>query len=144
MLGGCTQSSRQDDEVVRTTPRAADATTDATDDAASPETRNVEGVATEGDNSRLNREEGVAEATTADDQSNDKSDVELTREIRRSLTEDDKLSAYAHNVKIIAENGRVVLKGPVRTAEEKTVVEQRARRYAGNTNVTSELTVVPR
>lgn len=88
--------------------------------------------------------EDEPQAVTADDQSNDRSDVEVTRLIRRSLTQDDALSTYAHNVKIITQNGQVVLKGPVRTSDEKRIVEERARKIAGATAVTSELVVTPR
>lgn len=55
---------------------------------------------------------------------------------------DDKaLSTYAHNVKIIAQGGKVTLKGPVRSAEEKQTVEQKAAEVAGAGNVTNEITI---
>ena len=45
---------------------------------------------------------------------------------------DDKtLSTYAHNVKVIAQDGQVTLKGPVRTEDEKKVVEAKATRRGG-------------
>ena len=56
---------------------------------------------------------------------------------------DKNLSAYAHNVKIIARNGTVILKGPVRTDEEKTAIEAKAVEIAGAANVKDETTVKP-
>lgn len=41
------------------------------------------------------------------------------REIRRVVMNDKSLSTYAHNVKIIAPNGKVTLKGTVHTEDEK-------------------------
>lgn len=81
---------------------------------------------------------------TAADQSNDPSDLEITRQIRKSLTSNDALSTYAQNVKIITREGSVVLKGPVRSLDEKETVEAAARRVAGNTQVSSEITISAR
>ena len=44
--------------------------------------------------------------------------------------DDKNLSTYAHNVKVIAQDGQVTLKGPVRTEEEKQTVEVRAPEVA--------------
>jgi osmotically-inducible protein OsmY len=45
-------------------------------------------------------------------------DRDNTAKIRRSVMADKSLSSYAHNVKIISQNGTVTLKGPVRSDEE--------------------------
>jgi hyperosmotically inducible protein len=58
--------------------------------------------------------------------------------------QDKSLSSYAHNVKIIAENGAVTLKGPVRSDEEKTAVEAKAAEIAGADKVISQLEVKPK
>jgi hyperosmotically inducible periplasmic protein len=55
--------------------------------------------------------------------------------------EDKSLSTYAHNVKIISQNGMVTLKGPVRSEEEKAAVESKAAEIAGKDKVTSQLEV---
>ncbi len=68
-----------------------------------------------GDNSKTNQMDRQPSATTADQQKNNTSDLALTRNIRRSLMADKSMSTYAHNVKIIAQNGKVTLKGPVRS-----------------------------
>lgn len=64
-----------------------------------------------------------------------------TRDIRRSIVQDKSLSTYAHNVKIISQNGMVTLKGPVRSEEEKAAVESKAAEIAGKDKVTSQLEV---
>jgi osmotically-inducible protein OsmY len=82
--------------------------------------------------------------TTADQQKETASDREITRRIRRALVEDKSLSTYAHNVKIITQNGVVSLKGPVRSAEEKRTVEAKATEMAGDGKVQNELQVAPK
>ena len=89
------------------------------------------------DNTRVNRDAGV----TADQQKEDKNDRELARQIRKALMADKSLSTYAHNVKIIASNGTVTLRGPVRSEDEKAVVETKARGVTGVGEVKNEITV---
>ena len=49
--------------------------------------------------------------------------------------QDKSLSTYAHNVKIITQNGMVTLKGPVHSAEEKQAIESKATAVAGDGKV---------
>ncbi len=63
------------------------------------------------DNTKRNTRDREKTAPTADQQKENRSDREVTREIRRSLIKDKALSTYAHNVKIITRNGQVHLKG---------------------------------
>ena len=72
------------------------------------------------DNSKVNQQDRSPSEPTADQQKNGHSDLDVTREIRRSLTKDSSLSTYAHNIKVITQNGKVTLKGPVRSQEEKS------------------------
>jgi hyperosmotically inducible protein len=95
----------------------------------------------EPDNTKKNLPTNHHDANRADQQSNSSSDVELTRKIRHSLTQDKSLSTYAHNVKIITRNGVVELKGPVRSPSEKDAVEAKATEIAGTSKVKNELTV---
>ena len=62
-------------------------------------------------------------------------------EIRRALVKDKSLSSNAHNVKVIAQNGVVTLKGPVNSESEKQTVETTAAQFAGSDKVTSEIQV---
>ena len=95
------------------------------------------------DNSRTNRRDRDRSAPTADRQKMSATDREVARKIRVAIHEDKSLSTYAHNIKIISRNGRVTLKGPVRSEEEKTTIESKATEIAGAGNVTNELEVAP-
>jgi hyperosmotically inducible periplasmic protein len=93
------------------------------------------------DNTKINERDRNTARPTADQQKENRSDLEITREIRRSITQDKALSTYAKNVKIITKDGGVTLKGPVRSEEEKKVIETKANDVAGATHVKSELEV---
>jgi len=80
-------------------------------------------------------------AATADQQEENATDRELTRSIRRALMNDKGLSSYAHNLKIITQAGPVTLEGPVRTEDEKHVVEVKATEVAGAGHVTNRMSV---
>src|ERR1700694_4232293 len=96
------------------------------------------------DNTKVNERDKSKAEPTADQQKENRPDREITREIRRSIAQDKSLSSYAHNVKIISENGMVTLKGPVRSDEEKSAVEAKAAEIAGKDKVTSQLEVKPK
>lgn len=89
------------------------------------------------DNTKVNRNS----APTADQASNAPADRRLMQNIRKALVDDKSLSSYAHNVKVIAKNGKVTLKGPVTSEQEKRTVVQKATDIAGAGNVTSEITI---
>ena len=93
------------------------------------------------DNTKTNKRDRAREEPTADQAKNNTSDRVMMQQIRKSLVGDKSLSTYAHNVKVIARNGHVTLKGPVRSEEEKRAIEEKAANIAGAENVTDELTV---
>ena len=93
------------------------------------------------DNSKINTRDRSKDAQTADQQKENATDRELTRSIRRALMDDKDLSSYAHNVKIISQDGKVTLKGPVRSEDEKRVVEAKATEVAGAGHVTNQMSV---
>ena len=95
------------------------------------------------DNTKVNERDRSKDELTADQQKDNRSDQEITRQIRQSIMKDDSLSTYAHNVKIITQDGQVTLKGPVRSADEKKAIEAKATEVAGNGKVTNELDVKP-
>ena len=95
------------------------------------------------DNTKINTRDRAKGAVTADQQKENAGDRELTRKIRRSLMQDKTLSTYAHNVKIVAQDGQVTLKGPVRSEDEKKTVETRATEVAGAGHVTNQMSVAP-
>jgi hyperosmotically inducible protein len=73
-------------------------------------------------------------------QSNQSSDLQITRNIRRALIKDKSLSISAHNVTIITKDGKVTLKGKVKSEAEKQTVESAATHVAGVGNVDNQLT----
>jgi hyperosmotically inducible periplasmic protein len=89
------------------------------------------------DNSKQNK----SHAQTAEDQTNEKSDRLTTQKIRKAIMADKNLSTYAHNVKIITNNGAVTLKGPVQSEDEKQKVASEAASVVGPDKVTNELTI---
>jgi osmotically-inducible protein OsmY len=61
------------------------------------------------DNTRTNAQ--TDQNVTADKQSNAASDRELTRQVRKAIAQDKSMSTYAHNVKVVTQNGQVTLSG---------------------------------
>lgn len=95
------------------------------------------------DNTKVNKRDRADGALTADQAKQNSSDVELAKKIRAALTDDDTLSTYAQNVKVIVRDGKVTLKGPVRTAAEKTAVAAKAIEIAGKDHVVNSLSIAP-
>jgi hyperosmotically inducible periplasmic protein len=93
------------------------------------------------DNTNVNKRDRNSAQPTAGQQKENRSDLEITRQIRRSLTQDKSLSTYAKNVKVITQNGNVTLRGPVRSEEEKKSVEAKANDVAGADHVKNEIEI---
>ena len=93
------------------------------------------------DNSKTNQRDRNKTSPTADQQKANASDTDVAKQIRSSIMKDKSLSTYAHNVKIIAQDGKVTLRGPVRSEDEKANIAAKAAAVAGDSNVTNELTV---
>jgi osmotically-inducible protein OsmY len=93
------------------------------------------------DNTKANKTE--SKGATADQGKNNAADRALMQKIRQSIVADKSLSTYAHNTKVIAQGGKVTLKGPVRSEAEKQSIEQKATEIAGAGNVTNEITIQP-
>jgi osmotically-inducible protein OsmY len=93
------------------------------------------------DNTAVNKRDRSTQQPTADQGKNNTSDLKLSRQIRREIVKDKSLSTYGHNVKVIADHGKVTLKGPVHSEDEKKAIEDIARKYAGEGNVTNDLEV---
>jgi len=100
-------------------------------------------AAPQSDNTKVNKRDRNPGEATADQQKMNQPDRKITQEIRKAVMADKSLSTYAHNVKIITQNGTVTLKGPVRSDEEKKTIVAKATEVAGAGKVTDELTVKP-
>jgi hyperosmotically inducible protein len=94
--------------------------------------------AQEPDNTKTNKQD----SPTADQQKNNVGDRDLTKRIRQSIMSDKSLSTYAHNVKVISQNGLVTLKGPVRSEDEKSAIEAKAMEVVGDkTKISNQMSV---
>ncbi len=93
------------------------------------------------DNTANNR----GNSPTADNQKMNPADRQMTAQIRKSIMNDKSLSTYAHNIKIIAQNGVITLKGPVRSDEEIRAIVAHANDVAGSPDkVVNQLEVKPK
>ena len=95
------------------------------------------------DNTKTNERDLNKANPTADQQKSNPADMKITQDIRRSIVKDKGLSTYAHNVKIITQNGNVTLRGPVRSEEEKSAIEAKATEVAGTSHVKNEIQIAP-
>ena len=75
------------------------------------------------------------------DQGTSVTDVGITQAVRKALMADKKLSAPAKSVTILTSDARVVLRGRVNSARERTSVEAKVRAMPGVTEVYDQLTV---
>ena len=96
------------------------------------------------DNTKTNQGDANKNAQTADQQKMNPADRTTTKQIRAAIMKDTSLSTYAHNIKIITQNGKVTLKGPVRSDDEKSNIEAKATAVAGAGNVENDLTIAPK
>jgi hyperosmotically inducible periplasmic protein len=98
-------------------------------------------VTTEPDNTARNVRDRNSSTLTPLDQGNSKADVDTTAQIRKEIIAGKNMSVNARNVKIITIDGRVTLRGPVNTAEEKRLIGEIADRIARSENVDNQLEV---
>jgi hyperosmotically inducible protein len=96
---------------------------------------------TEADNTKRNSSEQNKDTDTAEKQSNSKDDLALTQKIRQAVMKDGSLSMSAKNVKIIARDGKITLKGPVESQQEKDAIATKAGEIAGKGNIDNQLEV---
>jgi hyperosmotically inducible protein len=96
---------------------------------------------TEADNTKQNSSEQNKNTETAEKQSNSKDDLALTQKVRQAVMKDGSLSMNAKNVKIIAQDGRITLKGPVDSQQEKDTIGGKAGEIAGKDKVDNQLEV---
>jgi hyperosmotically inducible protein len=99
---------------------------------------------TKPDNSAVNKRDKASGAVTADQQKMNAADRDLTAKIRKAVIADRSLSTYAHNVKIISQDGTVTLKGPVRSDDEVKSLVAKATDATGSADkVINQLSVQP-
>jgi hyperosmotically inducible periplasmic protein len=96
---------------------------------------------TEADNTKRNPTEQNKNTDTAEKQSNTKDDLALTQKIRQEVVKDGSLSINAKNIKIIVRDGKVILRGPVDSQQEKNTIGTKAGEIAGKDKVDNQLEV---
>lgn len=94
----------------------------------------------EPDNTAVNVRDKNTVAKTPIDQEENKEDIRITADIRKRVVA-TKMSVNAQNAKIITQDGKVTLRGPVESEEERQAIEDFAVEVAGESNVTNELEV---
>jgi hyperosmotically inducible periplasmic protein len=99
------------------------------------------GFAQSPDNTKANKGDQSKSAVTADQAKNAPNDRQIMADIRKAVMADKSLSTYGHNVKIISQHGKVTLKGPVNTEDERKSIKDKAVEVAGADNVTDNITV---
>jgi|SRR5580704_4699648 hyperosmotically inducible protein len=107
---------------------------------AMPTPRNQDSQQTAPDNTKTNKDQA---GPTADQQKMNASDRAITQKIRKAIHEDPSLTTYGHNIKVITQDGKVTLRGPVRSDGEKNNLEAKVVSVVGQDNVTDQLEVAP-
>jgi hyperosmotically inducible periplasmic protein len=100
-----------------------------------------EGTAPDAENTGVNVRDRGGATVTPEDQGGKAGDREITAAVRRAIVKDEALSLNAHNVKIITRDGIVTLRGPVKSAAERTKIAQLAEKTAGVKRVDDQLEI---
>ncbi len=99
-------------------------------------------MAPDADNTAKNVRDRSDATLTPGDPGNRPADVEMTQKIRKALVIDASgSSATPKNIKSITINGKVTLRGPVKTDAEKMGIVTIAKTVAGEGNVDDQLEV---
>jgi len=129
---------------IRSGTEASAANSDARDSNAAPSHDSKAAPAAPAappDNTKVNQRDRNDQTLTPMDQGNNETDLKITQQIRKAVMGDKGLSFTAKNVKIITVGGKVTLRGPVKTAQERTAIEDAARKVAGVTQVDNQIEV---
>src|SRR5690349_11342594 len=86
------------------------------------------------DNTAINERDQSPVAKTPIDQDENAADVAITADIRKQVVAQPNFSVNAQNVKIITSQGKVTLRGPVTTQQERDAIATIAQQVAGATN----------
>ena len=148
LMAGCDRSdtaASRDDGSTRASREPAVTASPTARDPNAPErlyaTDNTNASLKDADNSGRNVRDRSDATLTPGDQGKGESDREITRNIRRALTTNDQFSTVAKNIKIITVNGKVTLRGPVKSQEEQQAILAAAQSVAGQGEVDNQLEV---
>jgi len=132
-LAGCNQN---------TSPPAANNTPNKPVTTAKPAVRETPAEPARPDNSAVNKRDADNTTILPTDQGSSQADTDMVAEIRREVLKIENLSFNGRQAKIVVNDGKVVLRGPVASDAEKKAIEDVAKRIAKD-NVHSELEVAP-
>jgi len=121
------------------TPPAAGGSPDRVSQSSGSSSKNPDNYAP--DNTGRNLRDRSGETLTPGDEGGTDSDREITRQIRRAIVGDSQYSSSAANIKIITQNGKVTLRGPVKSAEEQQALADVAKKVQGVSGVDNQLEV---
>jgi len=93
------------------------------------------------DNTKVNVRDKHDSTTLPTDQPNNSADLKVAAAVRSAIVDDDSLSMAAHNVKLVAAGGVVVLRGPVDSQDEKMKVGKIAGAIEGVSKVENHLEI---
>jgi hyperosmotically inducible protein len=111
--------------------------------SAEKEPESTEPALAAADNTAVNERDSTGATTTPVDQGQNETDLGITAKIRQAIVDDKALSVNAQNVKIITNAGVVVLRGPVKSDQEKATIENKAKQVAGVTRVDNQIEIEP-
>src|SRR5262249_20336578 len=97
--------------------------------------------ATNADNTGRNVRDRNGTTRTPGDQGSSDADLKITQQIRKALTDSDRLSTDAKNVKIVTLDRVVTLRGPVDSTAERDAVAKVAQATAGVHRVENQLEI---
>ncbi|HEY6726373.1 MAG TPA: BON domain-containing protein [Polyangiaceae bacterium] len=93
------------------------------------------------DNTKKNERDLNEGALTPGDQGESEGDRTITQQVRKGIVGHDGLSTTAENVKIITVDGVVTLRGPVKSAQERSTIASVAQGVEGVKRVDNHLEV---
>ena len=96
------------------------------------------------DNTAVNVRDRGGNTLTAQDQSENPADRNVTQAVRKAIVADDSLSTDAKNVKVITVDGVVTLRGPVANQQEKNKIAAKVQGIAGVKRLDNQLEVAAR
>jgi len=93
------------------------------------------------DDTAINQRDREGATVLPLEQGEDAQDLAMTKQIRQAVIADDSLSFEAKNVKIVSQHGEVTLRGPVKSQDEKQIIQYAADRVAGPEHVQNQLEI---
>jgi len=115
---------------------------DTTDDIQQTSPQKIDPTTADRTNTAVNARDRSDAVKTPIDQNENQKDIDITAKIRAQVVKEE-LSTNAHNSKIITQDGKVTLRGPVQSEAEKEKIEKIAIEVAGADNVDNQLEVQP-